>query len=142
MSGKVLEALSDFDSKGFGVESEMLSLAKKKGLRVVEVPVNISYAGLPNTSKKSPVRHGGELVQTILRLLVEERPLSLLGIPGAVLLLAGLVSTLDLVLLFNSSRYFSVPMALIAFGGTTCGLVLLVSSLILWALNRLTTRNA
>lgn len=137
MSRKAVDAMSNFDADGYGVDSEMLALAAKSGLKTVEVPINVTYSGLPHTSKKSPLRHGGELIGTVLRLVVEDRPLLFLGVPGAILLMAGLVSAFGLILAFNSTRFFSIPLALVSFGSTTCGLVLIVSSLILYALHRL-----
>lgn len=115
----------------------MLALAAKNGVRVVEVPINVRYRGLRNTSKRSSLRHGGELISTVLRLIVEERPFLFLGVPGTFLLMIGLTSALNLILIFNATRIFNIPMALISLGSTTSGLVLIVASLILYVLNRL-----
>lgn len=141
-SRKAMEIVSAFDANGYGVESEMLALATKNGLRIAEVPVNVTYAQLPKTSKRSPLKHGGELITTILRLVVEERPLLFLGAPGAFLLMIGLISALGLIFLFNATRIFNIPLALISLGSTSCGLILIVSSLILYVLNRLKTGKA
>jgi len=46
----------------YGIESEQLIIALKNGIRVSEVPVNIKYCGLQNTSKKNFILHGIELV--------------------------------------------------------------------------------
>lgn len=140
-SRKALEVISAFDAEGYGVESEVLALAAKNGLKVVEIPVNVRYAGLNNTSKRLFLRHGGELMSTVLRLVVEERPLLLLGVPGILLLIIGLASVLDLILVFNSTRIFNIPIALISFGATISGLVLTVASLILYVLCRLRVRR-
>jgi glycosyltransferase involved in cell wall biosynthesis len=136
-SRKALEIVSAFDADGYGVESEMLALATKNGLRVAEVPVNVAYVGLPKTSKGSPLKHGGELIGIVLRLIVEDRPLLLLGVPGAFLLMMGLISAIGLIFLFNVTRIFNIPLALISLGSASCGLILIVSSLILYVLNRL-----
>jgi len=140
-SRKALEIVSAFDADGYGVESEMLALATKNGLRVAEVPVNVAYVGLPKTSKGSPLKHGGELIGIVLRLMVEDRPLLLLGVPGAFLLMMGLISAIGLIFLFNVTRIFNIPLALISLGSASCGLILIVSSLILYVLNRLKNRK-
>jgi len=137
ISRKSLEILSSFDAEGFGVESEMLALAAKNGVRVVEVPINVRYAGARNTSKRSPLRHGGELISTFLRLIVEERPLLYLGLPGALLGVIGLSLATYLVWLFNITRYFSVPISIIALGTSFVGLLLIIAAITLHGLKRL-----
>jgi hypothetical protein len=133
---KSLAILAEVDSKGFGIESEQIALALKKGLRIVEVPVTIRYKGLPKTSKKQFFLHGGEIIATILRLVVEDRPLLCLGIPGAVLMLTAIALGAYLLLLFNTTRYFSIPMAIIMLGASLGGITLMVAALTLYGLNK------
>jgi hypothetical protein len=40
---------------------------------------------------------------------------------------------------FNGTRIFNIPLALISLGSASCGLILIVCSLILYLLNRLKT---
>lgn len=87
---KALRAVASYESNGYGVESEQLVLAAKNGLRIVEVPVAVKYKGLVKTSKKRSFPHVMELIGSILRLVVEERPLTYLGIPGVALLSLGM----------------------------------------------------
>jgi glycosyltransferase involved in cell wall biosynthesis len=75
---------------GMGVSAEILMRARDEGLKITEVPATIRYKDL-DTSTQNPLRHGLNLIVTILRLVVEERPLVYLGIPGTVLFLSGLV---------------------------------------------------
>jgi glycosyltransferase involved in cell wall biosynthesis len=128
------------ESRGFGVESEQIALALKSRLRIREVPVTIKYRGLPKTSKKHFLLHGGEIVATIVRLVVEERPLLYLGIPGVVLMLIAVMLGAHLLLLFNTTRYFSLPIAIITLGAGLAGITLMIAALILYALNRIVKR--
>ena len=137
---EALDRIGSFESKGFGVESELLMLAFKKGLRVVEVPVTIRYHGLVNTSKRNPLSHGGEIMGVIIRMIVEERPLLYLGLPGILLLMISIVLGSYMLWLFNVSRYFSIPIALMTLGTVSLGTVLIITALILYALNRLFKR--
>jgi len=137
---KALEELVDSESKGFGIESEQIALALKKGLRIVEVPVTIRYKGLPKTSKKQSFLHGGEILATMLRLVVEERPLLCLGVPGAILMLSAIALGAYLLLLFNTTRYFSIPMAMITLGASLMGITLMIAALTLYGLNRVIRR--
>jgi glycosyltransferase involved in cell wall biosynthesis len=135
-TNELLNELEDVESNGFGVESEQISLAIKKKLRVVEVPITVRYKGLPKTSKKSPLLHGGEIITTLLKLVIEERPLLYLGVPGGLLLLIAAFLGTYLLLLFNSTRYFSLPIAIITLGASLIGITLVVASFTLYGLNR------
>jgi len=137
LSRKAFEVVSSCQEKGFGVDSEQLALAVKNGLQVVEVPVNIKYKGLEKASKRAPLRHGGQLIATILRLVTEERPLLYIGVPGAILTLIGLVLAVFLLWLFNVTRYFSLHIALIMFGTSLVGLLLMIAAVMLHGLRKM-----
>jgi hypothetical protein len=137
---KALKELRDAESRGFGVESEQVALAVKKGLRVVEIPIRVRYKGLTKTSKKMPLLHGGEIISSLLRLVVEERPLLFLGVPGMVLMLITMALGAYLLLLFNATRYFSLPIAIIALGAGLAGMTLIIAALTLYGLNRVVSK--
>jgi len=134
LSRKALDAICFFDHRGYGVDAEMLSLAKKNRVNIVEVPVAVKYKGLTKTSKKTPLAHGGELMANILRLVVEESPLKYLGVPGVVLLFIGMLAAVYMVLSFNSTKVFSVHAMIITMGATVAGLLLVLTGFILWGL--------
>jgi len=132
--------IQDFESNGYGVESEQLAIATKKGIRIKEVPINIKYKGLEKTSKKQPVAHAGEILSLILRLIVEEKPLQYLGIPGMFFIFFGISLATYLLWLFNTTRYFSIPIALITLGAVVTGITLTIAALTLYALKRVTEK--
>jgi len=136
-SSKLLDLMMECRTDGYGAEMEQLAIAVKNGFRVVEVPITVKYQGLEKTSKRNPIRHGAEIIGTILRLIVEERPLFFLGIPGFLLILAGLSAGTYLFWYFNITRYFSVPVALITLGSLFLGAILCITSLLLYAIRRL-----
>lgn len=125
------------DAIGYGIEGEQLALAVKNGLRVMEVPVSINYRGLTRTSKKSPLLHGGDLILTLFRLVVEERPLKYLGIPGIGLTFIGMILGMYLLWMFNLTRFFSLSIALIAAGASILGILLVIAAITLQALKRI-----
>lgn len=139
-SRRAAEVAIRAEAKGYSIEQEQLALVAQAALRIVEVPVSVKYRGLQKTSKKKSFFHGAELVTHILRLVIEQRPLLLLGVPGVFILLAGIVSTALLVWHFNTTRYFSIPLALIAVGAFSSGLLLVTTALVLHALIRLTEK--
>jgi len=136
-SRKALEYLVHCDAKGYGIESEQLVKASRNGLRVMEVPVNINYNGLAKTSKKSPLLHGADLLSTLVRLIVEERPLMYLGVPGLGFTCVGIALGLYLLWQFNMTRDFSIPIALLTFGAAAAGAFLMTASIILHGLKRI-----
>lgn len=77
----------DFHSNGFSVESEMQFIAHELGLRLVEVPITIRYQDPP---KRSVLAHGMNVLNGILHLVGQYRPLLFIGLPGLILLLTGI----------------------------------------------------
>lgn len=130
---RAVKALQNCTSNGYGIESEQLSKAIEYGFTIREVPINVQYKGL-NTSKKHPISHGVELIETAIKLLVEKRPLSLLGLPGTILFFIGLGAAGYVLWFFNTTRYFSIPIALVSFGGIIVGMFFIMTALILYGI--------
>ena len=136
-SQKAFEFFIQCDAKGYGIEGEQLVLAAKNGLRVMEVPISVKYNGLGETSKKSPLSHGADLVSTLFRLVVEERPLKYLGLPGIGLTCMGMILGMYLLWMFNITRYFSIPVAISAVGTLILGVLLVIAAITLHGLKRI-----
>jgi glycosyltransferase involved in cell wall biosynthesis len=88
-NGRAIKTFS-LTEASMGASLEILIQARDQGLRIAEVPVEAHYDGL-DTSTLHPVEHGLNLVGTIIRLVVEERPLLYLGIPAIFFLAVGIV---------------------------------------------------
>jgi glycosyltransferase involved in cell wall biosynthesis len=142
LSRKALNAVCFFDHGGYGVDAEMVSLARKNGISIVEVPVDVKYKELGRTSKKTPLAHGGELIANLLRIVIEEHPLKYLGLPGALALLVGILAAVYMVFSFNSTNVLSVHAMVVSVGSTVTGLLLVVAGLILWGLQLVRSRIA
>jgi glycosyltransferase involved in cell wall biosynthesis len=80
-SRKAIEKLIMFED-GMGVSVEILVNAKKQGLRIQEVSAKCNYSKDVKNFTHNPIRHGVSVVMSIVRLVVEERPLLFLGMPG------------------------------------------------------------
>ena len=136
-SQKAFEYLIQCGAKGYGIEGEQLVLAARNGLRVMEVPISVKYKGLAATSKKSPLLHGVDLVSTLFRLAVEEKPLKCLGLPGTGLTCLGAMLGIYLLWIFNITRYFSIPVAMLTVGTLIVGLLLVIAAITLHGLKRI-----
>lgn len=99
-----------FDGHGFAIEPSSQFQAKARGWRVLEVPIQVHYE-LP--MKRNPVWHGFGQVDAILRLIAQHRPLLFFGVPGAVLVFAGLLLGLQVVRIYDASQQLAVGYALI-----------------------------
>lgn len=139
-SQKAFKCLIGCDAKGYGIEGEQLSLAAKNGLRVTEVPISVNYKGSAETSKKSPLLHGADLISTLLRLVLEERPLKYLGLPGIGFMGLGIILGLCLLWKFNLTRYFSMPLATLTLGASVVGLLLIIAAITLHGLKRVSEK--
>ena len=102
--------LITFRSHGFSVESEMQFLAHEHKLKMIEVPVTINYKDKP---KRPVVSHGLAVLNGILQLVGQYRPLFFFGVPGAVLLLMGLTCEALVVGVYHSSQRLLIEYALI-----------------------------
>lgn len=133
----VVEKVVSYTSTGYGVETEQLALADLYGYRIVEVPVNIRYKGLRHTSKTNSIIHGMIIIFTIIRLAVEKKPLLIFGLSGLILLLGSIYTATHLMALFNDSRYFSIPLALITLGLVFIGSLFILVAVILYVLRKI-----
>jgi glycosyltransferase involved in cell wall biosynthesis len=106
---RALEQLR-FSQSSFTAESEMQFLAREHGWKVLEVPVGMNYAEGP---KRNPFIHGMGVVDGILRLAGQTRPLLYFGGLGAFLLVAGLTLGWYVVVLFDARGELAVGYALI-----------------------------
>jgi glycosyltransferase involved in cell wall biosynthesis len=79
----------DFRSSGYSIESAMIMHFVSRGLRITEVPINVSY-DVPNKHKKNPVSMGIGLVNSLVVEIGQRRPLLFFGVPGAIMGTAGL----------------------------------------------------
>ncbi len=77
-----------FNSKGFSVESEMQFLASEQDLKILDVPVTIQYF---DKEKRSAWRQGASVLNGILSLTSQYRPLLFFSVPGLVSLSAGVI---------------------------------------------------
>ncbi len=87
LSRRAIDRLS-FRTRGFSVESEMQFLIKQHELTVAEVPIVVNYDERP---KRNPVTHGLQVINGILRMIGQNRPLFFFGVPGVIILAAGLI---------------------------------------------------
>ena len=139
-SKKAIQTIK-FSTEGFGVDSEILIDASKKGLKISEKKVTVLYDIEGETSTKNPVSHVGDVIYSLIELVAIRQPLRYLGIPGMILMIIGIIYSVVVIAIFNDTRYFSIPSTLLALGSVITGIMLLLMSAVLFSISRATRRQ-
>jgi glycosyltransferase involved in cell wall biosynthesis len=131
----------NFFEEGMGASVEILLKASKTDLRIVEVPSTCKYnTGEVETSTEHPVTHGMGVVFSLIRLIVEERPLLMLGIPSLMCLLAGVVFGVWMLQVYALQHMIETNIALAAFAFILIGFFLLSTAITLYAIARISEK--
>ena len=136
-----LEALKVFES-GMGASVEILMSAKKEGFRILEIPSSVNYDNNgAKTSTYNPVWHGVDVFMSIVKLIVEEKPLTLLGVPGITFLCVGAVFGAWMLQIYGAEHRIVTNIALASIAFVLIGFFLLSTGITLYAISRLAERT-
>jgi glycosyltransferase involved in cell wall biosynthesis len=94
------------NGNGFSIESEQLILSNDLNLKVKKVGISCRYENLKNTSKQNPATHGFHVLSSVIKLIVERRPLLLIGVPGFILTTIGLLLGIYTLQYYNQTQIF------------------------------------
>jgi glycosyltransferase involved in cell wall biosynthesis len=95
---------------GFSVESEMQFEAKALGLVVEEVPITVHYQ---LAAKRNPVSQGINVLDAVLRLVAQHRPLLFFSLPGVLVLVAGLALGVYVARIYEATLTLAVGYAML-----------------------------
>jgi glycosyltransferase involved in cell wall biosynthesis len=124
---------------GMGASVEILLEAERNGLKVKEVSASCLYErGVGYTL--NPLRHGAEVVVSIFRLVVEERPLLFLGLPGLAFLFAGTFFGAWMLNVYALEHRIETNIALASISFILIGLFVMFTAVTLYAISRLAQR--
>jgi len=126
---------------GMGASVEVLMNAQKNGLTVVEVPVEVKYKELERSSTQNVWGHGASVLMSIIRLVVEEKPLILLGLPGIIFLFAGTAFGVWMLKIFAEEQQIMTNIALASMAFILIGMFTLFTAITLYAISRQTQKN-
>jgi glycosyltransferase involved in cell wall biosynthesis len=133
---KALQCLNMHED-GMGVSIEALLEARKQGLTIVEIPAGCNYKGLERTSACGSFRHGTSVIASIIRLVVEDRPLLLLGIPGVLSLLIGVFFGVWMLEIYAVEQRIATNIALASIAFILIGFFAVFTAITLYAIARL-----
>jgi glycosyltransferase involved in cell wall biosynthesis len=122
---------------GFEIETELTIKAIARGFRIIEIPTPLTARPEGSHSKIKFFRDGFLIINTILALFRDYKPLTFFGIPGVLLVLLGMVPGFVIVFeLFQRHTTGRPLLAVLAFGLVLCGLLLLAIGLVLHSIAR------
>lgn len=126
---------------GMGSSVEILMKAKKQGLTVAEVSAECKYKELDRTSTQNALGHGASVLISIIRLVVEERPLLFLGLPGLVSLFIGTAFGIWMLKIYAVTHRITTNIALAAIAFVLIGMFTLFTAITLYAISRQAQKN-
>jgi glycosyltransferase involved in cell wall biosynthesis len=124
---------------GMSASIELLRAISKNGLKVSEVPISCKYSNTVGveTSSENAVTHGVGLVMSIIKLVVEDRPIPFLGIPGVLSLASGVFFGIWLLTMYAETHVITTNVALASIAFTLIGFFLISTTITLYAITRL-----
>ncbi|MFC1911851.1 glycosyltransferase family 2 protein [Chloroflexota bacterium] len=125
------EAISRIQLKetGFAIETEMIAEAAAKGLRVKEIPISAIYT--QDGSTMNPIKHGFGVLNRIIMMISERRPLLFFGLGGSVAITLGIIAGVTVALDFFASGVLAAGTALISALLVTVGMLSIYTGIIL-----------
>jgi glycosyltransferase involved in cell wall biosynthesis len=126
----------DFHAEGFSVESEMQFIMRENGLRLAEVPISVVYE---EPSKRNPIRHALQVLNGVLRLVGQMRPLFFFGLPGLLTFVGGLVMGFWVVELYKTQPVLPIGYTLISVLLCLIGIISLSTGVILHSMRAFLT---
>lgn len=139
-SGKCLDKLVVAEN-GMGASVEILMSARKNGLRIQEVPATCYYGGDLKKHVHNPVKHGVSVIMSIIKLVVEGRPLVFMGIPGVLSLMVGAFFGVWMLQIYGAQHHIVTNVALASLAFVLIGFFLVSTSITLYAIARLAQRT-
>jgi len=133
LSTKAINNL-ELKANGFAVESEMITLAADKGLKITEVPISNIYT--KDGSTLNPIRHGIDVLSRVIVMISERRPLFVFGLAGGILLVIGLVFGFRVINIAATTGDLAIGSAVLTALFIIAGILSIFTGIILNALSR------
>jgi glycosyltransferase involved in cell wall biosynthesis len=133
LSPKAINEL-DLKASGFAVESEMITRAADKNLKITEVPISNIYT--IDGSTLNPVRHGIDVLSRVIVMISQRRPLFFFGLAGGILLVAGLIIGIRVINISATKGDLAIGSTILTTLFIIAGISSIFTGIILNALNR------
>jgi hypothetical protein len=123
-------ATLELKETGMAVSAEIISAATARGLIIAEVPVSVSYTG--DGSTLNPVKHGLGVLNRILVMISERRPLLFFSVFGGLFLAMGLAAGGVVIWIFYfGANALATGLAMVSILFVTIGMLTIFTGIIL-----------
>jgi glycosyltransferase involved in cell wall biosynthesis len=124
-------------SHGFEIETELTIKALQRGHRVIEVPIDLGVRPQGSFSKIRVFHDGVLILNTILALFRDYKPLTFFGIVGLALILTGLIpGGVVIVEYWQTGLVPRMPSAILAVGLVSVGILFMIAGFIIHTITR------
>jgi len=130
------KAINDLElkAKGFAIESEMITRAADKNLKITEVPISNIYT--KDGSTLNPIRHGIDVLSQIIVMISQRRPLFFFGLAGGILLVVGLIFGIRVINIAATTGDLAIGSTILTTLFIIAGILSILTGIILNALSR------
>jgi glycosyltransferase involved in cell wall biosynthesis len=142
-SKHAMEELGTVCEDGMSASIEIIRAIRKKGLRVCEVPVSCKYGNDLGVEKSTtnPITQGVGLIMSLVRLIVEDKPTTYLGIPGIVFLVVGILFGVWMINIYAAAHHIVTNIALASIAFVFIGFFMISTSITLYAIARIAKKS-
>ena len=133
LSPKAINEL-ELKESGFAIESEMITSAADKNLKITEVPISSIYT--IDGSTLNPIRHGVDVLSRIIAMISERRPLFFFGLAGGILVVIGLIIGFRVLHIATTTGNLAIGSAVLTALFIIAGILSIFTGIILNALSR------
>ena len=120
---------------GMSVSTEILIKAAGKKLNIVEVPIFCRYKGI-KSSTHHPLRHGFNVVASILNFIAIKHPLLILGVPGILSLGFGLTLLWYVIQRYYKVRKLAIGTMILSTTAILAGIFAILVALLLYVMTK------
>jgi len=115
--------------RGMAISAETISEATAKGLKITEVPISAIYTG--DGSTLNPLKHGVSVLNRVIVMISERRPLLFFGTAGGISIILGIVAGVIVLRAFFTINELAVGTAMVAILLITVGVLFIFAGVIL-----------
>ena len=140
-SKSALENLA-ISETGMSASIELLRVVQKIGLKICEVPISCKYTETmgTKTSSENAAKHGLGLLMSLIKLVVEDRPLTFLGLPGITSIALGTWFGVWMMNVYAIEHRIVTNLALASISFILIGFFMISTAITLYAISRLSMK--
>jgi len=133
LSPKAINEL-DLKAHGFAIESEMITCAADKNLKITEVPISNIYT--KDGSTLHPIRHGIDVLSQIIVMISQRRPLFFFGLAGIILLVIALIIGIRVINIATATGNLAIGSTILTTMFVIAGMLSIFTGIILNTVSR------